>query len=218
MPFKTFVNGFPLNASELNQFLMQQAVSTFVDSTARSAAIETPQEGQFTYLTGTNSFEYWNGSAWVAALPSELQYLTGVTSNIQTQLNAKQNIVSGVSDTEIGYLDGVTSAIQTQLNNKEDRSYTVSNISANYTIQATDASRLIVSTGSAITVTIANVLTTGQRIDFLQDGTGQITFAAGSGVTLQSKGSKLKTSAQESAASIICVASGQYRLIGDLGA
>lgn len=188
MPFKTFVNGFPLNASELNQFLMQQAISTFVDSTARSAAIETPQEGQFTYLTGTNSFEYWNGSAWVAALPSELQYLTGVTSNIQTQLNAKENA-----------------------------SYTVSNISANYTIQATDASRLIVSTGSAITVTIANVLTTGQRIDFLQDGTGQITFAAGSGVTIQSKGSKLKTAAQESAASIICIASGQYRLIGDLG-
>lgn len=274
MPYKVFVNGFPLNASELNQFLMQQSIATFLDSTARTEAIETPVEGQFTYLTGTNVLQYWDGSAWVTALPSELQYLTGVTSNIQTQLdgkqatitgaattitgsnltasraltsnssgkvavssvtdtelgflsgvtsdiqtqlNAKQNIVAGVSDTEIGYLDGVTSAIQTQLNAKEDRSYTISNISANYTIQATDASRLIVSTGSAITVTIANVLTTGQRIDFLQDGTGQITFAAGSGVTLQSKNSLLKTAAQESAASIICIASGQYRLIGDLG-
>lgn len=30
----------------------------------------------------------------------------------------KQNVVPGVSDTEIGYLDGVTSAIQTQLNGK----------------------------------------------------------------------------------------------------
>lgn len=188
MPYKVFVNGFPLNASELNQYLMQQSIATFVDSTARAAAIETPQEGQFTYLTGTNILQYWDGSAWVTALPSELQYLTGVTSNIQTQLNAKENA-----------------------------SYTVSNISANYTIQSTDASKLIVSTGSAITVTIANVLTTGQRIDFLQDGTGQITFAAGSGVTLQSKGSKLKTAAQKSAASIICIASGQYRLIGDLG-
>ena len=29
-----------------------------------------------------------------------------------------QSVVSGVSDTEIGYLDGVTSAIQTQLNTK----------------------------------------------------------------------------------------------------
>ncbi len=48
---------------------------------------------------------------------TELEYLDGVTSAIQTQLNAKQAVVSGVSDTEIGYLDGVTSSIQTQLNN-----------------------------------------------------------------------------------------------------
>jgi len=33
-------------------------------------------------------------------------------------LSLKQSIVSGVSDTEIGYLDGVTSSIQTQLNSK----------------------------------------------------------------------------------------------------
>jgi hypothetical protein len=167
MSYKTFVNGFPLNASELNEYLMSQVVATFVDSTARTAAIETPLEGQLTYLTGTNVFQYYNGSAWVDLL-----------SNAQT----------------------------------------VSNISANYTIQATDVSKLIVSTGSAVTVTIANVLSVGQRIDFLQDGSGQITFAAGSGVTLQSKGSKLKTAAQESAATVVCVASGQYRLIGDLGA
>ena len=39
------------------------------------------------------------------------------TSSIQTQLDAKQAVVSGVDNTEIGYLNGVTSAIQTQLNN-----------------------------------------------------------------------------------------------------
>ena len=188
MAYKTFVNGFPLNASEINNNLMNQVIATFVDATARTAAIENPVEGQYTYLTGSNILQVFDGTAWVTAIPSEVQFLTGVTSNIQTQLNAKENAA-----------------------------YTVSNISANYTVQATDASRLIVSTGSAITVTIANVLTVGQRIDFLQDGTGQITFAAGSGVTLQSKDSKLKTNTQESAASVVCIASGQYRLIGDLG-
>lgn len=167
MPFKTFVNGFPLNASELNEYLMSQVVATFVDASARTAAIETPLEGQLTYLTGSNVYQWYNGTAWVDLLPS---------------------------------------------------AQTVSNISANYTIQATDVGRLIVSTGSAITVTVANVLTTGQRIDFLQDGSGQITFSAGSGVTIQSKNSRLKTAAQESAVSLVCVASGQYRLIGDLGA
>jgi len=53
-----------------------------------------------------------------------LGYLSGVTSSIQNQLNAKQAIVAGVSSTEIGYLDGVTSSIQTQLNNKAASSHT----------------------------------------------------------------------------------------------
>jgi len=49
---------------------------------------------------------------------TEIGYLNGVTSSIQTQLSAKQDKVTDVSDTEIGYLNGVTSAIQTQINTK----------------------------------------------------------------------------------------------------
>jgi hypothetical protein len=49
---------------------------------------------------------------------TEIGYLDGVTSAVQTQIDSKQATVSGVNDTEIGYLDGVTSAIQTQLNNR----------------------------------------------------------------------------------------------------
>ena len=56
---------------------------------------------------------------------AELGYLDGVTSAIQTQVDAKQAVVSGVNDTEIGYLDGVTSAIQTQLNAKAPSSTAV---------------------------------------------------------------------------------------------
>lgn len=76
---------------------------------------------------------------------TELGYLNGVSSNIQTQLNAKQATITGaastgvssnltanramitnssgkmsisaVTSTELGYLDGVTSNIQNQLNN-----------------------------------------------------------------------------------------------------
>jgi len=49
---------------------------------------------------------------------TEIGYLDGVTSAIQTQLDNKQAVVAGVNNTEIGYLDGVTSAIQTQLDAK----------------------------------------------------------------------------------------------------
>ena len=49
---------------------------------------------------------------------TEIGYLDGVTSAIQTQLSNKQDVVANVSNTEIGYLDGVTSLIQTQLDGK----------------------------------------------------------------------------------------------------
>ena len=55
---------------------------------------------------------------------TELGYVDGVTSAIQTQLDGKQAVVANVSDAEIGYLDGVTSAIQTQLNAKVGATYT----------------------------------------------------------------------------------------------
>lgn len=58
------------------------------------------------------------GTALATVDATELGYLDGVTSAVQTQLNAKQAVVSGVDSTEIGYLDGVTSSIQTQINAK----------------------------------------------------------------------------------------------------
>jgi hypothetical protein len=93
---------------------------------------------------------------------------------------------------------------------------TVSDKSSNYTILTSDRGSLIRSTGSAITITINNVLAIGENISFAQYGSGQITFLAGSGVTLKSKGDFVKTSEQYAAASVFCVASGEYWLVGSL--
>ncbi len=67
---------------------------------------------------------------------------------------------------------------------------------------------------AAVSVSVPNVLTASQRIDVIQDGTGQVTFTAGSGVTLTGTGTK--TAAQYAGATILCVAAGQYRLIGNI--
>lgn len=97
--------------------------------------------------------------------------------------------------------------------------FSVNDVSANYTIQISDVYDTIRSTGSAITITIANILTAnGQYINFAQYGAGQITFAAGAGVTLNSVEGKLKTTKQYSGASVMRVASGVYWLFGDLSA
>ncbi len=89
---------------------------------------------------------------------------------------------------------------------------------ANYSIVAADLGTTIRSTGSAITITVDNVLTQqGDRIDFIQAGAGQITFAAGAGVTLSSRSSLVKTAGQFAGASVVFGGSGVYYLIGNLG-
>lgn len=93
----------------------------------------------------------------------------------------------------------------------------ITTVSTTYSTLSSDANKIIYSTGgSAYTITVNNVLTAGQWIDVVQYGAGQITFAAGSGVTLNASGAKFKTNAQYSMATIVCVASGLYVLAGEL--
>lgn len=65
MAYKTFANGFPLPASDLNNYLMNQSVIVFENSGARSTQIPTPIEGMVTYLEDTNAVEVWDGTAWL---------------------------------------------------------------------------------------------------------------------------------------------------------
>ena len=67
--FKTFTTGDVLTAGDTNGYLMQ-GVLVFASAAARTSAITSPQEGQYSYLKDTNSTEYYNGSAWVAQTSS----------------------------------------------------------------------------------------------------------------------------------------------------
>lgn len=162
-----------------------------------------------TVLTGT--------AASTPAAPSLTQTDTGVyqirLANVAVAAAATTITSGNVTDTRtfIGPapLTSVSSAIITTA---------VSDKSANYSIIASDKNTYIRSTGSAITITIDNVLAVGESVNFIQYGAGQVTFAAGSGVTLSSVDAKLKTNKQYSGATVTCVASGLYVLVGDLAA
>ena len=71
---------------------------------------------------------------------------------------------------------------------------------------------------SAITVTVGTSLgfTAGQTIDLMSLGAGQVTVAAGSATLNGTPGLKLR--AQYSAATLYCVGTDSYVLIGDLSA
>lgn len=105
--------------------------------------------GEMGVETDTNKSKYGNGSTAWASLPYSVATAAGTATvewtdvlnkpstftpsshthaiadvtNLQTSLDAKQPIVSGISDTEIGYLEGVTSLIQAQINGKAATSH-----------------------------------------------------------------------------------------------
>jgi hypothetical protein len=97
------------------------------------------------------------GTALTTVSATELGYLDGVTSAVQTQINAKQAVVSGVNDTEIGYLDGVTSAIQTQLDAKIAKTLTTTTGDIIYASSANTPARLGIGTTDQILKVTAGV-------------------------------------------------------------
>jgi len=103
-----------------------------------------------------------------------------------------------------------------------------SNVSINaetgttYTTVLTDRSKLVtLDNASAVTVTIppnsSVAYPTGTKIDLLAKGAGQVTVAAGTGVTVNSS-QTLKLRAQWSAASVVKLATDTWVLLGDLEA
>jgi hypothetical protein len=150
---------------------------------------------------------------------TEFNYLNGVTSNIQTQLDAKQATITGgastitssnltasralesngsgkvaassVTSTELGYLSGVTSAIQTQFSNKQpldaqltdiagltptDSNFIVGN-GTNFVAESGSTARTSLGLGSIATQDSNNITITGGSI------TGMSTPSLGSDVT-----------------------------------
>ena len=81
--FKVFAVGEVLTAADVNDYLMEQSISIFADSTARDAQITSPVEGQFCYLADTNVLQFYNGSAWTNFIGEG--DITGITAG--TNLN-----------------------------------------------------------------------------------------------------------------------------------
>lgn len=89
---------------------------------------------------------------------------------------------------------------------------------ADYTLETGDTNKLIeMNVGSANTVTINNsVFSAGNQILVSQYGAGQVQLVAGSGVTLRSRGGKLKLAGQYAMATIVAISASEFYIVGDL--
>jgi hypothetical protein len=193
--YKLFVNGNTLSASDLNTYLQQQTVMVFADSTARTTALSgVVSAGMISYLTGTNSLETYNGSAWVANGVGDVT-LTG------TQTLTNKTLTDPVVTESVNAQTGTT-----------------------YTPVLGDAKQMVtLSNASAITVTIppnsSVAYTAGSKIDFIQKGAGQVTFSQGSGVTIRSTGATAtapKLRVQYSGATCWYEGSDVWYIVGDI--
>jgi len=137
----------------------------------------------------TKARDLANASTALGAVSAtELAYLDGVTSAVQTQIDGKQAVNANVSTTELGYLDGVTSAIQTQLDAKTAKSTLTTTGDIYYASAANTPARLgIGSSAQVLTVaggvpswaTVASSAPTLNETVFTASGT----FTPAAGVT-----------------------------------
>ena len=126
--------------------------------------------------------------------------------------------VSSVTSTELGYLSGVTSSVQTQVDTKTAKLITTNRQTASYTLVLSDADKLVeMNVGSANNLTVpASVFSAGTQILLAQYGAGQTTVVAGSGMTIRSNGGKLKLNVQYSGATLVFLSGTEAYLFGDI--
>jgi hypothetical protein len=190
---KVFAPATVLTATDVNSFLMDQAVMVFADDAARTTAIGSATEGMLTYLLDTGEYEYFDGSGY--------EPLVSVTS-------IAGSAITGVITTATIPAENVTPAIQ-------------SLGTATYTVADTDAQNTLVFTAATATVTFgtATAFSAGDRVDIVRDSADELTVVAGSGVVFAGKGElgtaiSFTIDEQYEAASVLCVGTDAYRVIG----
>lgn len=69
MAFKVFQNNTALTVEDLNDVLMEQAIMTFADASARDNALPSPNAGMHCHLESTKTtYEYIIGEGWIPLL------------------------------------------------------------------------------------------------------------------------------------------------------
>lgn len=184
-----------LSSADVNGYLMDQSVMYFASSAARDAALTNPSAGMHSYRADGAVVEVYNGSAWVSA-----------------------NSVGGTITIPGSAISGTVAAV---INNSNVVNTLTTVAGTAYSFTSTDQGKTFLFTSSsAVSATIgtATGLSAGQQITLLQDGAGTVTVRTGAGVTLAGRGAAgtAFTMAQYDGASIVCVGSNSYRIIGNV--
>ena len=201
---QVFTAGEVLTAADVNGYLMDQAVMVFADATARTAAIAAPTEGMVTYLSDTDALEYYDGSAFVGVSnPGDITAVTAGTA--LTGGGTSGAVTLNVDLAAVHTADFVTDATTAR------------------TLTSADAGKTILFTSASATVVTVNASTdipVGQRVDIVANGAGALTVTASTatvtGAATSTTSGSFTIGDQYSAATLLCVATDTYLLIGNV--
>jgi hypothetical protein len=202
---KVFAAGEVLTAANVGGYLMDQTVMVFDDAAARTSALGLDvAEGMVAYTKDDNAIQYYSGSAWVSvSSPGDIT-----------------EVIAGTALTGGGDAGAVT--LNVDLDAVNTTTF-ITDATTARTLTATDAGNTILFTSAtAVTVTVdaSTDFPVGTRVDIVANGAGALTVTASTatitGAATSTTSGSFTIGAQYSAATLLCVATDTYLLIGNV--
>lgn len=190
--YKLWSTGEVVTATNLQSYIQNQTVMVFTDSTARTTALSgVVAAGMISYLTGTNSLETYNGSAWVANGTGDV-----TTTGTQTLTN-KTLTLPAIDNILLGYATTATAGGTT----------TLTNASVNQQLFTGTSTQTVV-------MPVASTMTTGTRYLIENNSTGIVTVQSSGANTIVAIPSGMSVKVTSILNSGTTAASWDYEYIG----